>query len=176
MKKLKNNKGVAFVTVLISITFITILAVLVVGLGCALGYVLLNKDTEVKEETKKVEEKENVTVEQEKEETGDNSVTQNSVTTETRSCIGVYSGAVTGAHSPGELTVELKASGVYLVNGYETGTYKIIDNALLLITHSDVCGSGKTCSASYDLGTISDDCNTMYWPYQGNKFEFTRQN
>ena len=169
---------------------IIILVVLVVGLGCTLGYVLLNKENNTENKTKNIQEtssekesltdKENTTENeienaQEISSEGENLTDKDNVVV-TRMCVGVYSGAVSGAHSPGTLTVELKSNGAYLVDGYETGTYKIIDNALLLITAPDTCGPGQTCQASYDLGTISDDCNTMYWPYQNNKFEFTKQN
>ena len=159
---------------------ITILAVLVVGLGCTLGYVLLNNSSD--DNTNKEENKEEVVEKEEKDEEQDSKkeeskeTKQEANTIETRTCTGKYSGAVEGPHSPGTLEVELKSNGTYLVSGYEMGTYKIIENALLTITPPDACAPGGTCYASYAANTISDDCNTILWTYNSNRFELTKQN
>ena len=164
---------------------ITILAILVVGLGCTLVYVLFNKDNAGKEEaknetvekeTEKNEELKTETIEEEIEKTENNSALPNSVTIETRTCTGKYSGGTDAPHSSGKVEVELKPSGAYLVGGYEMGTYIIFDGALLTKTPADVCEPGKTCYAHYSLNSISEDCSTILWSYNSYTVELTKQN
>ena len=155
---------------------ITVLSLLVLGLLCFIVYdKFINKD-EKKYNNTNYNEKEGKVIEQEINTDTVESNTEKTNTKEIRNCVGTYSGTVEGSHSPGEITVELKSSGSYLIEGYKSGEYRIVEDILLLKNHPDVCGTGETCEPSYIVNFISEDCSTIQWLYGSKRFPLTKQN
>lgn len=152
-------------------TFITIvLVMIIVLLGAYIGYdKILNKDKCVT--TEKELEKGNEQTEEKEDEK------LNCVQQATRTCNGIYSGEgvvleniATGEQTLGIITIELKEDGTYdfkkecekNICGGASGSYTIIENALLLKTKPDLCKPNMDCSEQYSLYfTISDDCSTI---------------
>ena len=168
-EKKKSNGGL--------IALVVILLLACVGMG---AFIYINKDKlTAKENTieSTQNEKESVeTVEKEpvKEETN---------TIETRKCTGIYSGTAaltqdvqTKEYGKGTLTIELKSDGTYELkkenmNG-ATGSYTIIENALLLKTSPEITGPGVDTSAKYSQYLhINDDCSAISWGYGSYFFD-----
>ena len=167
-EKKKSNAGL--------IVLVVILLLACAGMGT---FIFINKD--------KLTAKENTTatVERDKKDTYEKTETTNEKTNtiETRKCTGVYSGTAaltqdvqTKEYGKGTLTIELKSDGTYELkkenmNG-STGSYTIIENALLLKTSPETTGPGVDNSAKYSQYlNINDDCSAISWGYGSYFFD-----
>ena len=187
---IEKNKTKGYISVII------ILSILVIAL---IGYIVFNSlsknnNTEIgkkslksesqiestKKDTKKTTEEDEKVITTTK--TTDNSQeTTKNDSVKTRTCTGVYSGTaaltkniMTGEYGKGTLTIDLKADGTYELKKENlpnaSGTYIIIDNALLLKSKPDICVPGMNCSAQYtNYLSISEDCSNISLGY-GSQF------
>lgn len=167
-EKKKSNAGL--------IVLIVILLLACAGMG---AFIFVNKD--------KLTAKENTTTSAESDKNDTNekaeTTTEKANTIETRKCTGVYTGTAaltqdvqTKEYGKGTLTIELKSDGTYELkkenmNG-ASGSYTIIENALLLKTSPETTGPGGDSSAKYSQYlNINDDCSTISWGYGSYFFD-----